>query len=259
MKLIVFGVVLSLAVFGHVRAADVDFRKGCTAHFASPAEAAEILGQKDEFVQRLSPFDRAARLKTDKPVSEQQFLTFVKSNAAKWTDAEEATLGAAISALRPALERLRISFPKKVTLIKTAGAEEGRAFYTRDSAIMLPDKETDAGDEEFLKKTLAHELFHILSRNNPEFREKLYQVIGFVSCGEVKFPEELKSRKITNPDAPRNDHAIRVRVNGKEESVVPILFSTAPNYDTARGGEFSITCSLGSSRRPRIRQLERNS
>jgi hypothetical protein len=140
---------------------------------------------------------------------------------------------------------LPIAFPKKITFIKTTGAEEGGAFYTRDSAVMMPAKQTDAADGELLKKTIAHELFHILSRTNPELREKLYALIGFTNCGEIEFPDELKARKITNPDAPRNDHAIRVRANGREVNVVPILFSSAPNYDPVRDGEFFNYLQLG--------------
>ncbi|HEY6204703.1 MAG TPA: hypothetical protein VIW21_00905 [Chthoniobacterales bacterium] len=226
-------------------AGDVELGKGCTAHFASVAEATAILGQKDDFIQRLSPFDRAARMKTDKSVSEEEFLRFVKTNAAAWSESEQAKVGAAISALRPALESLPIAFPKKISFIKTTGAEEGGAFYTRDSAVMMPAKQTDAADGELLKKTIAHELFHILSRTNPELREKLYALIGFTNCGEIEFPDELKARKITNPDAPRNDHAIRVRANGREVNVVPILFSSAPNYDLVRDGEFFNYLQLG--------------
>ena len=238
MKLIYFLIALAPIAFAELVAADLDLRTGSITHFVSAAEGAEILGQKDEFVQRLSSFDRAARMKTDKAVSEEEFLKFVKSNAATWSEGEEKRIGAAITALRPALESLPVAFPKKIAFLKTSGAEEGHAFYTRDTAIMLPAKETAGVDEEQLRKTIAHELFHILSRNNPELRERLYRAIGFDQCDEIDFPAELKSRKITNPDAPRNDHAIRVRVDGKELSVVPILFSSAPNYDPARGGEF---------------------
>src|SRR5919197_5885540 len=152
-------------------AGDVELRKGCTAHFASVTEAAAILGQKDDFIQRLSPFDRAARMKTDKPVSEEEFLRFVKTNAAAWSESEQAKVEAAIGALRPALETLPIAFPNKITFIKTTGAEEGGAFYTRDTAVMMPAKQIDAADGELLKRTIAHELFHILSRTNPELRE----------------------------------------------------------------------------------------
>jgi hypothetical protein len=46
--------------------ADVNLREGCAVRFASVEEGAEILGRKDEFIQRLSAFDRAARMKTDR-------------------------------------------------------------------------------------------------------------------------------------------------------------------------------------------------
>ena len=230
---------LALALPLTLRAyADVDLRKGCAVRFASVGEGAEILGRHDEFIRRLSAFDRAARMKTDRSIPENDFLEFLKQNVLPWNEGEKAKLEAAIASIRPGLNALPLSLPKIVTFVKTTGAEEGRAFYTRDTAIIMPEKETDEADAGLLKKTIAHELFHILTRENPELREKLYQSIGFTKCTEVEFPAELKSRKITNPDAPRNDHAIRVGIRGEEVDAVPILFSKAPKYDVNRGGEF---------------------
>lgn len=219
-------------------AADVELRTGCIAHFASEIEAAQILGQKDDFIERLSPFDRAARLKTDQPVSEEKFLGFVKSNIRPWSDSDEQKIQEAITAIRPAVEKLSVKFPPKVNFIKTSGGEEGHAFYTRDAAVIMPGPEMEKADIALLKKTIAHELFHILSRENPDLREKLYQVIGFSKCDEVQLPPEFANRKITNPDAPRNDHVIRLRFGGKEVPAVPILLSTSEKYDRTRGGEF---------------------
>ena len=218
--------------------AEVNIRKGCAVRFATPGEGAEILGRKDDFIQRLSAFDRAARVKTDRSVSEEEFLQFVKKNVLTWNEAEQAKVEAAIAKIRPALDALPLSLPKIVNLVKTTGAEEGRAFYTRDTAIIMPEKEIDEADAGLLEKTIAHELFHILSRQNPALREKLYQSIGFTKCDEVEFPSELRSRKITNPDAPRNDHAISVRIHGEKVHAVPILFSKTEKYDVIRDGEF---------------------
>ncbi len=218
--------------------ADVNLREGCAVRFASVEEGAEILGRKDEFIQRLSAFDRAARMKTDRSISEVEFLKFVKGNVLAWNKSEKAKIEEAIASIRPALDALPLSLPKIVNLVKTSGAEEGQAFYTRDTAIVMPQKETDKADSGLLKKTIAHELFHILSRGNPALREKLYESIGFTKCGEVEFPSELRSRKITNPDAPRNEHAIGVRIRGEEVHAVPILFSKAAKYDVNSDGEF---------------------
>jgi hypothetical protein len=226
----------SLACLAH--AEDAELRPGCVAHFATDAEAAQVIGAKDDFIQRLSPFDRAARMKTDQPVSEDRFLAFLKSNVSAWADTDEPRVQNAINALRPELEKLSVPFPNKIDFIKTTGAEEGHAFYTRDTAIIMPGAQIVAASPDLLKKTIAHELFHILSRNNPELREKLYQSIGFVHCDEVQLPPDLAARKITNPDAPRNDHAIRLQFGGKEVLAVPILLSNSDKYDRAKGGEF---------------------
>lgn len=230
---LIFGLTLTLRAY-----ADVDLRKGCAVRFASASEGAEILSRKDDFIQRLSAFDRAARMKTNRSISEAEFLKFVQGNVLTWNELEKAKIETAIASIRPALAALPLSLPKIVSFVKTTGAEEGRAFYTRDTAIVMPEKETDEADPGLLKKTIAHELFHILTRENPALREKLYQSIGFTKCDEVEFPSELKSRKITNPDAPRNDHVIRVGIRGEEVRAVPILFSKAPKYDVNRRGEF---------------------
>ena len=216
---------------------NVNMGKGCLAHFATASEAAEILTRKDDFIQRLSAFDRAARMKTDRTVSAEEFLAFVKASVSSWTDAEKGKVEAAIGQIRPALEALPLPLPKTIALLKTTGAEEGQAFYTRDTAIVFPEGQLTAANPP-LEKTIAHELFHILSRENPAMREALYQAIGFTACAEVQLEASLQPRKITNPDAPRNDHSIRLRVGGKEVAAVPILFSATEKYDTHRGGEF---------------------
>lgn len=127
--------------------------------------------------------------------------------------------------------------PKKAFFVKTTGNEEGGAAYTRANAIIFP-KDDLRSPIEMIPKMICHELFHVISRESPDLREKLYAAIGFVKRNEVPFPLELKSRKITNPDAPRNDHCIHLQVGGKDCWVIPILFSNTEKYDVKRGGEF---------------------
>jgi len=169
---------------------NVNMGKGCLAHFATASEAAEILTRKDDFIQRLSAFDRAARMKTDRTVSAEEFLAFVKASVSSWTDAEKGKVEAAIGQIRPALEALPLPLPKTIALLKTTGAEEGQAFYTRDTAIVFPEGQLTAANPP-LEKTIAHELFHILSRENPAMREALYQAIGFTACAEVQLETSL--------------------------------------------------------------------
>ena len=218
--------------------ASADVQLGKTiVHFASQTEGRQILTAKDEFIQRLSPFDRSARMKTDKAVSEDELLAFIGRNVAEWSKDETQAVQAAIEALPPLLRDLRLSLPPTVQLIKTTGMEEGHAAYTRATAVVLPQSELSKSQKD-LQKLICHELFHILSRQNPELRERLYEIIGFTKCNEIALPPELERRKITNPDAPRNDHFIRLTIAGHESLAVPILLSRVERYDIKRGGEF---------------------
>ena len=225
----------SVIFFGHSQAQS---HSKYSFQFASAHVGAAILGKRDEFIERLSPFDRAARLKTDRAVAETAFVEFIRANVLAWSDSEQRRIEAALAKIMPALESLTLSLPEPINLIKTTGAEEGNAFYTRGTAIIFPDRSLGSQTEETLEKTLAHEIFHIWSRQNPRLREKLYESIGFMKCAEVVLPAEMNRRKITNPDAPRNDHAIRVQFDGANVAAVSILLASTETYDPKRGGEF---------------------
>ena len=205
--------------------------------FATADEGRKILTARDDFIRALSPFDRAARVKTDREVSEKAFLEFVGRNVLDWTEAEKAPLVSALERLKAPFDRLALPWPKMIYAVKTTGNEEGGAPYTRGHALILPKRVLTPG-RPLDPKLVSHELFHILSRSNPGLRDRLYQAIGFEKCTEIEFPETLKGRKITNPDAPANDHCIRVRVAEADVWAVPILFSRTPEYDVNTGGEF---------------------
>ena len=115
-------------------------------------------------------------------------------------------------------------------MVQTTGKEEGNAAYTRDGVIVLP-RQYSTFD---LKKTIAHELFHVFSKHNPTLKSKLYNLIGYHHIGEIDFPTNLLEQKITNPDAVFNDYAIKLTEKSSklEKWVVPILISKSKKYMT---------------------------
>ena len=181
-------------------------------------------------------------MKTDKNVSEKTYLTFMSTQVLEWTENDKAALRTVLSDLRPRLDALSLPWPDSIYFVKTTGDEKSNAFYTRGNTIGLPQtelaKRNAMGIAGSLAGIIAHELFHVLSRHNPALKEKLYAAIGFQPCGEVAFPSKLAAMKITNPDAPKNDHCIRVGIGGKEAWVTPILFSRSEKYDVGQGGDF---------------------
>ena len=204
--------------------------------FATIPEARKVLAAEDDFAKRTSPFDRAARMKVDRDVGLAEYLEFAGASALEWAPAEKEAIGAAMRSIEGALKRLALPLPAKVLVIKTSGNEEGHAAYTRGNAVIFPRRFLE-GQGAQLRKFLAHELFHVATRGDPALATRLYEAIGFRRCGELAFPQELAPRKITNPDAPRNDHAIKVQAGGSSVWAMPILFARS-RYDVARGGEF---------------------
>ena len=204
--------------------------------FASASQAAELLSQPDDFVERMSPFDRSARLKTDKPVDQSTFLAFAAKQSLVWTAEEETRLTTAFDKVKSRLVALQLDLPEQIWLIKTTGLEEGGAAYTRGSAIVFPRQRLVSDAK--LDALLCHELFHVLSRHDRELRERLYATIGFKRCGELRLPDKLRQRRLTNPDGAVNDHCIKINVEGSEHWAIPILYSKADAYDPVKGGEF---------------------
>jgi hypothetical protein len=100
--------------------------------FATADEGRKILTARDDFIRALSPFDRAARVKTDKDVSEKEFLEFVGRSVLDWTEAEKASLVSALERLKAPFDRLALPWPKVIHAVKTTGNEEGGAAYTRN-------------------------------------------------------------------------------------------------------------------------------
>lgn len=122
--------------------------------FATLETGKRILTARDEFIMRMSPFDRAARMKTDKEVSEKDFLEFLGRNVLSWSEGEKQKTASALQDITSRLERFSHRFPPSIYLIMTTGSEEGGAAYTRDSAIVIPRAEIE-GSPAMLQRMLC--------------------------------------------------------------------------------------------------------
>jgi hypothetical protein len=225
-----------LSLFASRAAADASWTPDTYA-FATREEAAATLGAADDYITHLTPLDRAMRLNTDRAVSAQEFQSFAAAAARSWTAAETEALRVEIARITDALNALHVPAPRKILLIKTSGAEEGNAAYTRGTAVMLPEAMADA-DGDSLLWLLAHETFHIITRQNPALREELYRVIGFVKVEPFTWPADVAAHLVSNPDVQANDHFARLTADDDEVCGAPVMMFTADHYDPAGGGDF---------------------
>lgn len=208
-----------------------------TIVFARIDDGRNALTNRDDFIIALSRFDRAARMKTDREVTEDEFLAHVGRSVLPWSATETNKLSGICRRVGDKLAGWNVPLPPRVLLVKTSGEEEGHAAYTRQNAIILPERL--AGDPELaLEGMILHEIFHVMSRHQPELRQRLYHVIGFRPITAVSYPLELRDRKITNPDGYQTGWAITVTNKNRAVPAIPILYANQPRYESKRGGEF---------------------
>lgn len=210
--------------------------------FASVEQGRAIVSARDEYVQRLSPLERALKARSESPVSEAEFLSLLSATVKPWSAADQSAVQSALASIAPTITQLGLPLPHSVVLVRTSGHGEGNAPHTRESAIIITDSALK--QPHGLPALLAHELFHIASRKDRVWRDAMYATIGFVPIEEIALPPELAARRITNPDAPRLDVAIRVETGDGPAWVTPLLLSTVDRYDAARGGEFFAVMQL---------------
>ncbi len=205
--------------------------------FADEKAAREILNADDDFARRLSRFDLQSRLQTEKEVTREDWRKLVAEQITAWPAEEYEKIKLVIASLKPKLAELRLPLPKQILLIRTTGKEEADAAYTRANAIILPAAKLRHALPQ-LESLLTHELFHVLSRHDATTRAALYKIVGFTLGEELKIPQALEDRRITNPDAPRLDCFIKLTSDGQQVIAVPILYATPKQYDAQKRGKF---------------------
>ena len=206
-----------------------------TVVFSSVEAGRAILTRRDNFITALTPLDRRSRMATNQDVSEVDFLAFVGRSVRPRSPEETQLLAGGLQSVRDKLAPWQLPLPATIVLVKTSGEEEFNNCYTRQNAIVFPASEA-AGPPAALNYLILHELFHVLSRHDPELRKTLCGVIGFKPIREIELPEALRARKVTNPDGVQNGW--RIALNEHEEALqaVPILLANGPRFNPNESG-----------------------
>jgi hypothetical protein len=118
-------------------------------------------------------------------------------------------------------------FPKQIKLIKTQGQYYGKSvYYTRENCIIIPANGLHQRDMSDFKRTMYHEIWHILSRNHPDLQKEAYALIGFspIDMQKVRISDTLSRQIIYNPDG--IDIAWQMSLKGSDSTTktcIPIL------------------------------------
>lgn len=194
-------------------------------HFVDAAMGSDLITERDEYTDRWSWFDVQVRLgRNGHP---RELLEFAGEQTRDWTEEEKGRIAHIVNSLTVniASRGFRLSFPDSILFVKSTCREEGGAAgYTRRNFIVLKEGFLNAPYNQ-TRKLVAHELFHVLSRNDSLMRSRLYALVGFEMCGELQLTGTLNRRRITNPDAPINNAYIEVQAAGDTVQCAMLIYS----------------------------------
>ncbi len=191
--------------------------------FTSKEQAAELLRTSDEFTRSMSPFDFAAKTQDKEKTEEQDYLDHAALQANSWSEKEISDTKEMIKKAEEKIIalNLNINLPAQVKLILSSCLEEGGAEgYTRENYIVFRTKPSES--------LFLHEMWHIISRANPELRDEAYKIIGFEKIDRISFPPVLNKLRITNPDAPFIEHSIKATADGQERDLILCTMASSP-------------------------------
>lgn len=195
-----------------------------TMHFCL-AEGHDIwfLGSKDAadaivhdtvtpYFKQLTPLDMAIQMheedfeRLDADTLRPMYLNYLRKRAGWFTGEEQDLLKYAARRTWNALQLVRPElYPPRIRFIKSDGENYGdNMYFTREDAIVIPQKAIKyalRGDTATFYRAITHEIFHLITRQNPNLRQQLYQRIGFDTIQQVVIRNpHLAKRRLGNPD-----------------------------------------------------------
>ena len=192
-KLLMFGI---LVLFGTSvltscqkdNSIDVPNTDKINYHFASKEEGQKLLASNTEYYNSLNQNDIEWRMKKTGATLDE-LKSFAQSCVRDFTDEEKAVVVDALEFIKGKLQSMGATLPfpeEEIVFVKTTMQEESDAgAYTHKTDIYLGETLLQYGftDPDYFREIIAHELFHCLTRNSPEFRRQMYRLIGFTVKG----------------------------------------------------------------------------
>ena len=166
----------------------------------------------------------------------EELEAFAAQQTLDFTEEEKAAAREAMAEVMRICEECGYHLPKEEEIVfaKTTMKEENDAgAYTHGTEIYLGEQALEYSQseetKEFFLEIITHELFHCLTRNHPDFRKEMYEILGFTVAEEdYEFPDQVKEQIISNPDVEHHDSSASFLIGGEKKECTVIFTTTKP-------------------------------
>ena len=196
--------------------------------FASIEEGQQLIQRNTQYYHRLTQMDLDWRCMKEGATLDE-LIPFAQSNVLDFTDRDKDIIMQAVDFIEHRFDEFecRLPLPGEVIFIKTNMEDESNAAaYTSGNMIFLKYSCLERRSS-FLRELITHELFHIITRHSPEFRQKMYSLIGFtVMDHDIDLPERIKRVLMANPDVEHIDNYAEFTIDGVKRKCTLITYYT---------------------------------
>ena len=220
-------------------------------HFASQAEGRQLKMANTAYFDGLNQYDldwktshSGASLAEYKALAEAQIVDF--------SEDEKQIINSAMDFVENRCTELGIQLPlhDEMVFIKSDMEDEGYAggythkneiyinSYVLKYAVQASQGEYDDFYREyylhFTHELVAHEIFHVLTRGDAQFRQLMYSLVGFtVMDHEVEFGPAVRSVRLSNPDVERYDNWAEFTIGGQKRRCILTAVYTSSYAEAA--------------------------
>jgi len=205
--------------------------------FADAKEAAQLLLSNRDYYDNLTQNDLNFRLqKLDATL--QELEAFAAKQTLDYSDAEKARIDQAMATIEKNCAERGYALPPMddIVFAKTTMSEEcDAAAYTHGTQIYLGESlmkygsGSDSQVQAYFDSIVAHELFHCLTRNHPDFRAAMYGILGFTTVNEdYAFAPEIREKIISNPDVGHHNAYAAFDINGRMTNCTVVFTTRKP-------------------------------
>ena len=220
--------------------------------YASAEEGRELmLANNENYYDKFSQNDLDFKMqKTGATIEE--YKEFAGTQVLDFSAPEKSYMDSIIRDMEKALDKNGYTLPPidEIVFIKTTMQEEpGASGYTHGTEIYLQGDVISIytvghlipGFDSYFRELIWHELFHCLTRCNPDFREAMYSLVNFtVVDTDFELPDSVFEYHITNPDVEHHNSYATFIIDGQEIDCFTD-FVTTIHYDEAQAS--FMTCS----------------
>jgi len=200
--------------------------------FADVEEAANLILSNQAYYENMNQNDIDYRLQRVNGTVEE-LKQYATEQVLSFTEEDKKSIDEAIKYIKKISRKRGYTLPSanNIVFVKTTMHEENGSYaYTHGTQIYLGEVVLEFADEDNdFRHIIAHELFHCLTRNNPDFRKDMYELLGFtVMEKDVEFPKETADLIISNPDVEHHNSYATIEINGEKRDCVAVFEFTKP-------------------------------